>query len=100
MYMMTGRVARTFLLNNYTEMLFGRKVRATLPVIIRNRLPDKESIQERLQYRQSTQKSQRDKTARTTGLSALHQKQVVMMQDDTTKLWYPGTVMDRWKQPS
>ena len=77
------------------ELLYGRKIRGTMPVKISNPLPNKDNIADRLGKRQDQQKQYHDRNAH--DQSPLHKGQNVRIQDG--KRWAPGVVVSKRPEP-
>ncbi|XP_072170046.1 uncharacterized protein [Diadema setosum] len=81
------------------EILMGRKLKCDLPIRITNSNPNADTIHQRLQQRQETQKQQFDQHARPAELPPLYTGQQVRIQHPTTKCWQPATVYSKAAEP-
>lgn len=79
------------------ELIFGRKIRGTLPIVTRNQLPARDDIRERFHDRQDKQKFYHDRMAN--DLSPLYRGQKVVTQNHVDQRWYPATVMRKCDEP-
>ena len=79
------------------ELLYGRKLRTTLPAKIENTTVDRHQIHQRFQMRQEIQKQHFNKNAHP--LPPLHTGQTVHIQDKSNKKWIPGTIQDVQPEP-
>lgn len=80
------------------ELLYNRRLRANLPIRVRNTVPQRDTVQEQLIRRQETQKLYHDQHAQH-DLPPLHTGQHVRIQDQTTNLWSPASVQDVCNEP-
>ena len=72
------------------ELLYQRKLKSNLPIRIRNEMPNRDKINQRLTERQESMKYYHDRNAQ--DLSPLVTGQRVFVQNQSTKKWVPGTV--------
>ncbi|XP_038074849.1 uncharacterized protein K02A2.6-like [Patiria miniata] len=81
------------------ELLYGRKIRTTLPTKINNNATDKDEIRQRFDARQDQQRQHYDKN--THKLAPLHNGQPIYIQNqsNTKKQWVPGTVQSKSTEP-
>ena len=79
------------------EMLFNRKLRANLPIRVRNTSHQRDSVREQLIHRQETQKHYSDRHAR--DLPPLSTGQPIRIQDQSSHLWKPASVQEVCDEP-
>lgn len=79
------------------EMLLGRKIQSGLPIKIRNQDPNRDAVKERLQERQDQQKFYYDRNTRP--LPPLYQGQQVRVQDQESRHWEKGTILNKRPEP-
>ena len=79
------------------EMLYNRKLRANLPVRVRNTVQLRDTIQEQLRRRQELQKLYHDQHAH--DLPPLSVGQQVRIQDQSTHRWSLATVRESCEEP-
>ena len=72
------------------ELLYQRKLKSNLPIRIRNEMPNRDEINQRLTERQESMKYYHDRNAQ--DLNPLKTGQHVFVQNQSTKKWVPGTV--------
>ena len=84
-------------LKSPAEILFQRKIKANLPIITPNTLTDRDEIAERLTERQDKYKTNYDRSAK--DLDPLYEGQSVLVQDQDTGKWKPGTVKLKCVEP-
>ena len=77
------------------ELLYQRKLKSNLPLRIKNQMPNRDQISQRLIERQQSMKYYHDRNAH--DLSPLANGQHVRIQDQRTKKWFPGIVS--YKRP-
>ena len=80
-----------------TELLFQCKLKSNLPIRIKNQMPDRDHVTQKLIERQENMKYYHDRNAH--DLSPLATGQHVSIQDHSTKKWIPGTVKYRRPDP-
>lgn len=80
------------------ELLFGRRIKDTLPAKINNSWVNRDDIKTELQQRQEDQKKYHDTKARL--LRPLHTGQTVTHKDHSTGMWRPAVVVAKAKEPS
>ena len=80
-----------------SELLYARKLKANLPVKIRNTLNSRDEIQSMLQERQDVQKSYHDRHAH--DLPPLMIEQPIRIQDSTSGRWNQAIVNARCYEP-
>jgi hypothetical protein len=85
-------------LSSPAELLNSHKMKANLPIKIRNQVTDKDSIMQRLQERQLSQKSYYDDKAGH-DLTPVTVGQYVRIQDQSTGKWTPATVSNVPPEP-
>ena len=74
----------------------GRRLKSTIPVRIRNDVPNENDVHMELQRRQVSQKRNFDRRARSTDLPLLHP---VRVQHPITGRWNPATVHAKSDEP-
>lgn len=74
------------------ELLMQRRLQSTLPSLICNSIPDKDSVREELEIRQKQQKESYDKKARPNDLPILQPRQQVRVEQPSGR-WDPATVV-------
>ena len=77
----------------------GRRLKSTIPVRIRNDVPNEDDVHMELQRRQVSQKRYFDRRARSTDLPLLHPGQHVRVQHPITGRWNPATVHAESDEP-
>ena len=77
----------------------GRRLKSTIPVRIRNDVPNEDDVHMELQRRQVSQKRYFDRRARSTDLPLLHPGQHVRAQHPITGRWNPATVHAESDEP-
>ena len=79
------------------ELLYQRKLKSNLPLRIKNQMPNRDQISQRLIERQQSMKYYHDRNAH--DLSPLATGQHVRTQDQRTKKWFPGIVSYKRPEP-
>ena len=81
------------------QLILLRLLKPTIPVRIRNDVPNKDDVHIELQRRQVSQKRYFDRCARSTELPLLHSGQHVRVQHPITGRWNPTTVHAESDEP-
>ena len=79
------------------ELLYHRKLRSNLPIRVHTSNPNSDTITDRLQTRQDSQKAYHDTCAK--DLPPLVPGQHVRIQDHTSKQWTPAVVASKTSEP-
>ena len=81
------------------QLIKGRRLKSTIPVRIRNDVPNKDDVHLELQRRQVSQKHYFDRRTQSTDLPPLYPGQQVRVQHPTTGRWDPATVRAESAEP-